>query len=57
LCKALGHGKGHKFILGPMSNEDWASHSADLALIVEAFPDEEADDRLGNPGEGMTAQG
>jgi len=40
-----------------MSNEDWASHSADLALIVEAFPDEEADDRLGNPGEGMTAQG
>jgi len=51
LCKALGHDKGHEFVLGPMSDEDWASHPADLAHIVEALPDEETDDRLGNPWE------
>ncbi len=51
LCKALGHGKGHKFVLGPMSDEDGASHSEDLAQVVEALPDEEADDPLGNPWE------
>jgi hypothetical protein len=48
LCKALGHGKGHQFVLGPMSDEDWASHPADLAHIVEALSYEETDDRLGN---------
>src|SRR5258708_28732018 len=51
LCKALGHGKEHKFVLGPMSDEDWASHLTDLAHIVEALPYQEADERPGNPWE------
>jgi len=51
LCKALGHGEGHEFVLGPMSDEDWASHPADLAHIVEALSYEETDDRLGDPWE------
>ncbi len=49
LREALGHGKGHEFVLYPMSDEDRAPHLADLAQIVEALLDEEADKRLGNP--------
>ena len=51
LCQALGHGKGHQFVLGPMSDEDRVSYPADLAHIVEALPDEEAHDRFRDPGE------
>ena len=49
LREALSHRKGHQFVLRPMSDEDWASHPADLAHIVEALSYEETDDRLGNP--------
>ncbi len=51
MCQAPGHGKGHQFVLGPMSDEDGASYLADLAQVVEALPDEEAHDRPGNPWE------
>src|SRR5258708_33775599 len=51
LREALGHGKGYQFVLGPMSDEDGASHLANLTHIVEALPDEEADDPLGDPWE------
>ena len=49
LREALGHGKGHKFVLGAMADEDRAGHLADLAQIVEALLDEKTDDRSGNP--------
>ena len=49
LREALGHGKGHKFVLGAMADEDRAGHLADLAQIVETLLDEKTDDPIGEP--------